>query len=105
MIIRLAYIQSRNKNITKLKNNSGTRKKKGHHITAVTRNGEKGAKFTFIFRKKFYLGGKYIVPKFATSCSRETLAVILPNVDEFNNLMQQMINFIFVELWKNYVDD
>ena len=25
--------------------------------------------------------------------------------DEFNNLMQQMINFIFVELWKNYVDD
>ncbi len=26
-------------------------------------------------------------------------------VDEFNNLMQQMINFIFVELWKNYADD
>ena len=25
--------------------------------------------------------------------------------DEFNNLMQQMINFIFVELWKNYADD
>jgi hypothetical protein len=27
------------------------------------------------------------------------------NRDEFNNLMQQMINFIFVELWKNYVED
>ncbi len=26
-------------------------------------------------------------------------------LDEFNNLMQQMINFIFVELWKNYADD
>ena len=25
--------------------------------------------------------------------------------DEFNNSMQQMINFIFVELWKNYADD
>ena len=25
--------------------------------------------------------------------------------DEFNNLMQQMINFIFVELWKNYIED
>ena len=24
---------------------------------------------------------------------------------EFNNLMQQMINFIFVELWKNYAGD
>ena len=24
---------------------------------------------------------------------------------EFNNLTQQMINFIFVELWKNYTDD
>jgi hypothetical protein len=28
-----------------------------------------------------------------------------PKLDEFNNLMQQMINFIFVELWKNYTDD
>ena len=52
--------------------------KKGHHITAVTRNGEKCAKFTFIFRKKFYLSRKYAVPKFATSCSRETLTAILP---------------------------
>ena len=26
-------------------------------------------------------------------------------VGEFNNLTQQMINFIFVELWKNYTDD
>jgi len=25
--------------------------------------------------------------------------------EEFNNLMQQMINFIFVELWKNYAGD
>ena len=43
-------------------------------LTAVTRNGEKCGKFTYIFRKKFYLSGKYSVPKFATSCSRETLA-------------------------------
>ena len=44
------------------------------HTTAVTRNGEKCGKITFFFRKKFYLSGKYAVPKFATSCSRETLA-------------------------------
>ena len=25
--------------------------------------------------------------------------------DEFNNLMQQMIKIIFVELWKNHVND
>ena len=29
----------------------------------------------------------------------------LYNLGEFNNLMQQMINFIFVELWKNYAGD
>ena len=33
------------------------------------------------------------------------LTIIVLILDEFNNLMQQMINFIFVELWKNYVDD
>ena len=58
----------------KQKNSSG---KEALHTTAVTRNGEKSAKFTFIFRKKFYLSRKYAVPKFATSCSRETLAVIV----------------------------
>ena len=44
ILIRLAYTESRNRNITGLKNRSGTRKKNGHHITAVTRNGEKFAK-------------------------------------------------------------
>lgn len=33
------------------------------------------------------------------------LVVILRENDEFNNLMQQMINFVFVELWKNYADE
>ena len=28
---------------------------KSHRLTAVWRNGEKSAKFTFIFRKKYYL--------------------------------------------------
>ena len=51
-------------------------KNKAQHTTAVTRNGEKSAKFTFIFRKKYYLSRKYAVPKFATSCSRETLVAI-----------------------------
>ena len=54
-------------------------------LTAVTRNGEKCAKFTFFFRKKYYLSGKYSVPKFATSCSRETLAVSLPREREREN--------------------
>jgi hypothetical protein len=33
------------------------------------------------------------------------LAASSEETDEFNNLMQQMINFIFVELWKNHVED
>ena len=37
--------------------------------------------------------------------SHKTLAVSLAELGEFNNLMQQMINFIFVELWKNYAGD
>jgi hypothetical protein len=40
MPIRLTYIESRNRNIAGWKNRSGTRKKNGHHITAVLRNGE-----------------------------------------------------------------
>jgi hypothetical protein len=31
--------------------------------TAVSRNGEKCTKFTFFFRKNFYLIGKYAVTK------------------------------------------
>ena len=34
-----------------------------------------------------------------------TLANMLLKPGEFNNLMQQMIFFIFVELWKNHVND
>ena len=41
----------------------------------------------------------------ATNLSRETLWASLTEHGEFNNLMQQMINFIFVELWKNYAGD
>ena len=37
--------------------------------------------------------------------SHQTLAENFDNNGEFNNLMQQMINFIFVELWKNYAGD
>ena len=44
------------------------------HTTTVLRDCEISAKFTFIFRKKFYLSRKISVPKFATSQSRETLA-------------------------------
>ena len=39
----------------------------GQPLTAVSRNGEKSGKFTFFFRKKYYLSGKYAVTKFATS--------------------------------------
>ena len=63
-----------NINRTERKKQKCSGKQKGHLPTAVTRNGEKCGKFTFIFRKKFYLSRKYAVPKFATSCSRETLA-------------------------------
>jgi hypothetical protein len=45
-------------------------------LTAVSRNGEKSAKFTFFFRNKNYLSGKYAVSKFATSASRNPLTVI-----------------------------
>ena len=46
-----------------------------HQLTAVSRNCEICSKFMFFFRKKFYLSGKYAVPKFATSWSGETLYV------------------------------
>ena len=67
-------------------------------VTAVTRNGEKCAKFTFIFRKKFYLSRKYAVPKFATSCSRETLAARLPekNVNEKHHYFTFIISSKFL---------
>ena len=42
--------------------------------------------------------------KLITSIS-EKLGEINATYGEFNNLMQQMINFIFVELWKNYAGD
>lgn len=40
--------------------------------------------------------------------AKSTIAWLVKNgiaKGEFNNLMQQMINFIFVELWKNYAGD
>jgi hypothetical protein len=40
MPFRLIFKESRNRNIAGLQNRSGTRKKNGHHITAVSRNGE-----------------------------------------------------------------
>ena len=64
--------------------------KEALHTTAVTRNGEKCGKFTFIFRKKFYLSRKYAVPKFATSCSRETLNAIY-----FPNLRRKLFSYFF----------
>ena len=39
------------------------------------------------------------------TASLKTLAETVWEPGEFNNLMQQMINFIFVELWKNYAGD
>jgi len=47
--------------------------------TAVLRYCEKSAKFTFIFRKKYYLSEKYAVPKLATAQSGGTLSVIAKN--------------------------
>ena len=48
---------------------------------------------------------KVSASKSATSPSCKTLYNIINQRGEFNNLMQQMINFIFVELWKNYAGD
>ena len=39
------------------------------------------------------------------TASLKTLGDSFDQHGEFNNLMQQMINFIFVELWKNYAGD
>ena len=50
-------------------------------LTAVCINGEICGKFTFIFRKKFYLSRKITVTKFATSASRETLCAIARHVN------------------------
>ncbi|WP_322548946.1 hypothetical protein [Flavobacterium psychraquaticum] len=53
--------------------------KRIYRQTYETINYLESAKFTFIFRKKFYLSRKYAVPKFATSCSRKTLYASLKN--------------------------
>ena len=74
-----------NINRTERKKQKRSGKQKGHLPTAVTRNGEKCGKFTFIFRKKFYLSRKYAVPKFATSCSRGTLVVSSRNYADIHN--------------------
>jgi hypothetical protein len=47
--------------------------KKTERLIAVSKNGEKCAKFTFFFRKNFYLGGKYAVTKLANSSIGGTL--------------------------------
>ena len=64
----------------------------------MVRNGEKCGKFTFFFRKKFYLSRKYAVPKFATSCSRETLCVALTkNIKNYNkNMKKNLIPFLMI---------
>jgi hypothetical protein len=46
-----------------------------------------------------------IVTNIATDTIGGTLAVIVKKHGKFNNLMQQMIKIIFVELWKNHVND
>ena len=63
----------------------------------------------------FFLAGNYSkgylhifttnYKRVATTQSRGTLAHILTQPGKFNNLMQQMIKIIFVELWKNHVND
>ena len=57
MPFRLTFKESRNRNIAGWKNRSGTRKKKGHHITAW-QDCEFCCKFTLPFRKKHYINGK-----------------------------------------------
>jgi uncharacterized protein YgiM (DUF1202 family) len=71
--------------------------------TAVTRNGEKCGKFTFIFRKKFYLSRKIPVPKFATSCSRETLCDIISKKLKTNNMKIKItiILMLFISFFAN----
>jgi hypothetical protein len=43
---------------------------------------KKFTKFTFFFRKNFYLSGKYAVTKFATDEKRETLAETSEKLNE-----------------------
>ena len=58
-----------------------------------------------VFQLNFSAKLNVSAPKSATTQSRQTLAETFEKLGEFNNLMQQMINFIFVELWKNYAGD
>ena len=51
--------------------------KKGEQLISVLLNGEKCAKFIFIFRKKFYLSLKYAVLNYPISPSAKRLAKIL----------------------------
>jgi len=50
-------------------------KNKHDRTTAVWKDCEFCGKFTFTFRKKYFLNGKYSVPKFATDAKRGNVEV------------------------------
>jgi hypothetical protein len=60
---------------------------------------------TAVLRLKFSAKLNICASISATSPSCKTLAVSFGELGKFNNLMQQMIKIIFVELWKNHVND
>jgi hypothetical protein len=64
--------------------------------------------FFLEFSLKIQKGVLYLdslVTNIATVTIGGTLAVMQKMTGKFNNLMQQMIKIIFVELWKNHVND
>lgn len=95
-------LNSKNK-ITSSKNTSRIN---GHLLTAVWRNWG----FRQTLKLVLYLEVRSLIYTFGLPNPQltpihETLADSVFEQGEFNNLMQQMINFIFVELWKNYAGD
>jgi len=58
-----------------------------------------------VFKSYFRLAENTRLRKSQTAQGARTLCGIAPKIGEFNNLAQQMINFIFVELWKKSTSD
>ena len=82
-------------------------KKNNLLLTAVCKNGEICGKFTFIFRKKFYLSRKNSVTKFATSASRETLCLTLKDDRGKNKMTTERKNNYICQIMSrlNYVNN
>ncbi len=76
------------------------------HTTAVCKNGGFSAFLeTFVLVESSGIFSNFCAENPPLLQAAKRCVQHIFRTGEFNNLMQQMINFIFVVLWKNYAGD